>query len=156
MNTLRTCIALLACCLSAVASLAAEAPAEVKPMKYTHVYADASGVSHFRDEQFDFREQRPGGPTMHALPTGPNAMLLRLHPGEVEDWHNAPKPWFLFVLQGMSEVTVSDGEVRRFGPGSVVLMEDVKGKGHQTRTVGNIDHIAAVVPVSEASTASKP
>ena len=156
MRALLARIALLACCLPAMASRATDAPAEVKPMKYTHVFADASGASHFRDEQFDFREQRPGGPTMHALQTGPNAMLLRLHPGEVEDWHNAPKPWFLFVLQGMSEVTVSDGEVRRFGPGSVVLMEDVTGKGHRTRTVGSIDHIAAVVPISEATPASKP
>lgn len=27
----------------------------------------------------------------------------------------------------------SDGETRRFGPGAIVLLEDVTGKGHVTR-----------------------
>jgi hypothetical protein len=40
-------------------------------------------------------------------------MLLRLKPGAVEDWHNAPRPWYPVVVQGMSEVTISDGEKRR-------------------------------------------
>ena len=31
---------------------------------------------------------------------------------------------------------MSDGEVRRFRPGSLVLVEDVAGRGHITRRVG--------------------
>ena len=85
----------------------------------------------------------------HALGTGPGAMLLRLKPGAVEDWHNAPRAWYLIVVQGMSEVTASDGEKRRFGPGSIVLLDDTTGRGHQTRTVGTIDHVAAVVPIAD-------
>ena len=139
-------------------SLAADAPDAVPPLTYTltytHVYADGAGMSHFRDESFDFRSNRPGGPLSHALATGPGAMLLRLKPGAVEDWHNAPRPWYLIVVQGMSEVTTSDGEKRRFGPGSIVLLDDTSGKGHQTRTVGTVDHIAAVVPIADAPTAN--
>jgi len=120
-------------------------------LSYVHLYADAKGASHFRAEQFDFHSTRVGGPLMHALSTGTGAMLLRLKPGAFEDWHNAPKPWYLIVVQGMSEVTASDGEVRRFGPGSMVLMDDATGKGHRTRAVGRVDHIAAVVPVADAA-----
>lgn len=141
-------IALLACLVPL--ARAADAPDAVPPLTYTHVYADSAGISHFREESFDFRSSRPGGPLSHALGTGPGAMLLRLKPGAVEDWHNAPRAWYLIVLQGMSEVTASDGEKRRFGPGSIVLLDDVTGKGHQTRTVGAIDHIAAVVPIADA------
>jgi hypothetical protein len=32
-----------------------------------------------------------------------------------------------------------------------VLLDDVSGKGHQTRAVGNVDHIAAVVPIADAT-----
>lgn len=31
---------------------------------------------------------------------------------------------------------MSDGDVRRFGPGSITLVEDLLGKGHASRVVG--------------------
>ena len=40
-------------------------------------------------------------------------------------------------IAGELEVEAGDGERRRFGPGSVVLLEDVSGKGHFTRVVGH-------------------
>ena len=146
---------LLACCPLAAQSVAAANGADSIPtLSYVHLYVDVNGVSHFRDEQFEFRSTRAGAPLMHALSTGAGAMLLRLEPGVVEDWHNAPKPWYLIVVQGMSEVTASDGEVRRFGPGSIIFMDDATGKGHRTRAVGHIDHIAAVIPVADPAAAS--
>ena len=117
MRSLFRSILLLACWPLAAQSAAAANGADSNPvLSYVHLYVDAKGDSHFREEQFDFRSTRAGGPLMHALSTGAGAMLLRLKPGAVEDWHNAPKPWYLIVVQGMSEVTASDGEVRRFGP----------------------------------------
>jgi hypothetical protein len=139
--------------LAAQSAAAANGADSIPALSYVHLYADANGVSHFREEQFEFRSTRAGGPLMHAMSTGAGAMLLRLKPGAVEDWHNVPKPWYLIVVQGMSEVTASDGEVRRFGPGSVLLMDDATGKGHRTRAVGHIDHIAAVIPVADPATA---
>lgn len=155
MRSLFGSIVMLACCpLAAQSAAAAGGTDSVPALSYVHLYVDANGDSHFREERFDFRSTRAGGPLMHALSTGPGAMLLRLKPGAFEDWHNAPKPWYLIVVQGMSEVTASDGEVRRFGPGSVVLMDDATGKGHRTRAVGQIDHIAAVIPVADSAAAS--
>jgi hypothetical protein len=43
----------------------------------------------------------------------------------------------VLVLSGAAELTVADGEVRSFGPGSVFLVEDTTGMGHQTRAVGS-------------------
>jgi len=146
---------LLACCpLAAESAVPADGADSIPALSYVHLYVDANGDSHFREEKFDFRSTRAGGPLMHALSTGPGAMLLRLKSGAFEDWHNAPKPWYLIVVQGMSEVTASDGEVRRFGPGSVVLMDDATGKGHRTRAVGGTDHVAAVIPASVPAAAA--
>ena len=49
--------------------------------------------------------------------------------------HNAPERLFIVSLTGRIEVEVSDGEVRRFGPGAVTLVEDTHGKGHITRSL---------------------
>jgi len=131
-------------------TLAADRAESIPPLTYVHVYADAAGASHFREEHFDFARGRDNERSIHVLEAKGGATLLRLKAGAVEDWHNAPQAWFLIVLQGASEVTTSDGQVRHFGPGSVVLLDDTTGKGHQTRAVGKIDHIAAVIPIADA------
>jgi quercetin dioxygenase-like cupin family protein len=135
------------CCRHA---LAADTVPSLPPLTYTHVYADAAGASHFREERFDFAPGRDNASSIHALEAKGGATLLRLKAGAFEDWHNAPQAWYLIVLQGESQVTTSDGQVRHFGPGSVVLLDDTTGKGHQTRAIGKLDHIAAVIPIAAA------
>jgi hypothetical protein len=46
-------------------------------------------------------------------------------------------------------VQTSNGEVRRFGPGDVVLLEDTTGKGHRSRVVGDRDVLGAVVQLED-------
>ena len=133
-------------CQRALPADTAEAPT---PLTYVHVYADGAGTSHFREEHFDFIPGRDNHGFIHVLDAKGGATLLRLKAGAFEDWHNAPRAWYLIVLQGASEVTTSDGQVRHFGPGSVVLLDDTTGKGHQTRAVGKVDHIAAVIPIAD-------
>jgi quercetin dioxygenase-like cupin family protein len=129
----------------------ADTPESIPPLTYVHVYADSAGASHFREEHFDFTRGRDAATSIHVLEAKGSATLLRLKAGAVEDWHNAPRAWFLIVLQGTSEVTTSDGQVRQFGPGSVVLLDDTTGKGHQTKALGKIDHIAAVIPIADTA-----
>ncbi len=127
-------------------------------LPYVHLYADAKGISHFRDERLAFT-QAAADPslaspqlsnaraiTSRVLSKAPGATLLLLERGAEEDWHRAPRRMYLIVVQGMSEVTAGDGEVRRFGLGSVLLVDDTTGKGHITRAVGNVDHIALTIP----------
>jgi quercetin dioxygenase-like cupin family protein len=128
----------------------AATPGSITPLTYVHVYADSAGASHFREEQFEFTPGRDSDSSLHALEAKGGATLLRLKAGAVEDWHNAPQAWFLIVLQGASEVTTSDGQVRQFHPGSVVLLDDTAGKGHRTRVLGKSDHIAVVIPIADA------
>jgi hypothetical protein len=139
--------------------------AATRVLSFTHLWADANGVSHFRDEKLSFEAATPENPTAgttsrtnpdpEALVSLPlrgatGATFLYLKRAAVEDWHRAPRRMYLIAVQGMSEVTASDGEVRRFGLGSIVLMDDLTGKGHITRAVGNVDHIALTIPVPPA------
>ena len=65
-------------------------------MKYTRIYGDSNGETHFEDVE-----------------------------EETQQTEIAP--------------TVSDGEVRRFGPGDVVLIDDLASKGHKSVAVGGSD-----------------
>ena len=135
--------------MSASTSAADAAPA----LTYLHLYSDSAGVSHFKPGKLAFtqqqREGRVGGPLGHALASAEGSMFLRLEPGAVEDWHTAPRKWFLIAVQGISEVTASDGEKRQLTPGMIMLMDDTTGKGHQTRALGKEAHVAVVIPVKE-------
>ena len=147
------------------ADAAHPAAAASRVLTVTHLWADANGVSHFRDEKLSFEAATPENPTAgttsrtnpdpEALVSLPlrgatGATFLYLKRAAVENWHRAPRRMYLIPVQGMSEVTAGDGEVRRFGLGQIVLMDDVTGKGHITRAVGKVDHIALTIPVPAA------
>lgn len=54
---------------------------------------------------------------------------------EVWDYHVAPRRQFAIHLRGVTEIEVGDGTKRRFGPGDVLLADDLTGQGHISREV---------------------
>jgi len=48
------------------------------------------------------------------------------------DWHVTPRRQYIVLLAGFVEIQASDGESRTFGPGDIVLVEDITGKGHKS------------------------
>lgn len=54
---------------------------------------------------------------------------------DVWDYHVAPRRQFAIHLVGMTEIEVGDGTKRRFGPGDVLLADDLTGQGHISREV---------------------
>lgn len=63
-------------------------------------------------------------------------------------FHPAPRKQFLLIIQGALQIEVSNGEKRKFLPGSIVLVEDIAGTmGHISRVIGTEDVFAAVMPV---------
>ncbi len=67
--------------------------------------------------------------------------------GEFMDWHTAPRRQYVITLSGEVEIGLGDGSVHRFGPGDVMLAEDLTGKGHTTRAVGDGPRLSAAVPL---------
>jgi hypothetical protein len=79
---------------------------------------------------------RPAFASSAGIPTA-GAALLRIEAGRDGEWHPSPKRWFVVTLTGEMEVTTTDGEVRRFGPGSLWLVDDTAGRGHNTRVLAD-------------------
>ena len=74
-----------------------------------------------------------------------HSLFLRLRAGWDEPIHPTPVRQTLICLRGEVEVTASDGEKRRIGPGDVWRMEDRHGKGHHTRVTSAEDFDCVIV-----------
>jgi len=110
-------------------------------MHYVRIFTDEDGDSHFDEVTLPTDLRQSPVSTAQAELAPPidtaSATFRRVVSDHPDEPHVAPKRQFVVHLAGESEVEVSDGEVRRFGPGSVVLVEDLSGKGHTTRRVGD-------------------
>jgi len=122
-------------------------------MKYVRVYADQNGDTHFEDVEvgMSLTNFAPPAPPVDVSPLMPSTIVafLSAPAGWYGPPHPAPRRQFLFVLTGELEGAVSDGEVRRVGPGSVMLLEDTWGKGHSTRVVGKDSALGAIVQLPD-------
>ena len=102
-------------------------------MNIARIYGDEAGESHYQDIEVEFTASGPLGRMAEPLPV--SSMILRENePGYDYDWHVAPRRQYIVMLAGFVEIRVSDGEVRTFGPGEIVLVEDTAGKGHKSRS----------------------
>lgn len=124
-----------------------------EPLKYTRLFADSSGASHFEDLEFtftlvDFAPPAPPISISEVFETD-KVFVISSPSGWDGDWHPAPQRQFVFMLSGELEVEVSDGQVRRFGPGSIVLLEDTFGVGHISRMVSDVRGYVVVVPLED-------
>ncbi len=117
-------------------------------MQYFRIYAGPDGESHFEDVEVTLIEQRHGA-ELSALYPGTGVIFRRSPPDQYVDWHPAPRRQFVVTLSGEAEVEASDGEVRHIGPGTVMLAEDITGKGHITRGVGTADRISLFIPLPD-------
>ena len=118
-------------------------------MQYTRLYSDDRGESHFEDIESDLKlvEYAPPAPPLCLSSFTPATQFgfMKAPAGWSSDWHPASARNIFLVLTGDWEVVASDGESRRFGPGSVLLVEDTSGKGHSSRVVSEFDSLAAMV-----------
>src|SRR5579864_1309009 len=125
-------------------------PAErYSDMKYTRIYADAKGETHLQDVEPEMKATDHAS-TMSDLIAAKGVIFRETNSEEYFiDWHNAPRRQFVVNLSGDVEITVSDGEKRRFGAGSILLAEDVTGKGHISRGVGKSERRTLFVPLAD-------
>ncbi len=126
-----------------------------EPFVYVRVYADPKGHSHFSNETISFSLHDYAPPLKPISVSAPfkteNMVFISNPQGWQGDWHPAPRKQFIFVLTGEYELEVSDGDVRRFGPGSVVLVEDITGKGHRTKNVSKDRGCVVAVPLDKTN-----
>ncbi len=119
-------------------------------LRYAVLYADAFGVTHFRDEVLPWYSSSTTDPTVVWRTDYQDATdvgFLRLLPEYDNTWHSAPRKQFLVIMQGIVEVQAGDGHKRRFEVGEVLLVTDTEGPGHLTTVVSETDTIAVWVPI---------
>ena len=105
-------------------------------MKVTRVYADAAGDSHFGEIDIPLQDGGTIGRLSERHPV--ENIIFRENDSDYDyDWHCAPQRQYIVLLDGEIELETSDGEKRRFRGGDILLVEDVSGRGHRTRTVNN-------------------
>lgn len=120
--------------------------------KIWRVYSGADGQSHLEEmplamQPFTDTEGAHGQTTAMQ---GTKGIAFRVSPpGYKLDWHCAPRRQYSISLSGAAEIEVGDGTVARVGPGDVVLAEDLTGRGHVTRVVGDQPRFYAIVPLTE-------
>ena len=115
-------------------------------MRIHNLYVDDKGETHFRDIEVEWSEQTPSGRLSKRLPaTG--IIFRQVQPSYDLDWHPAPRRQYIINLDAGVKITASDGESRVIGAGEVILVEDVKGKGHRSQAIdGKLRH-CIFVPV---------
>ena len=126
--------------------------AEGQPrLRYAVIYSDPEGRTHFRDEFFPWEKVQVSVSKTPVMQTpyvdAQKLGFLTMPRGSSSEWHPAPGKRFVIVVSGLMELEVGSGERRKVGPGDVVLVTDVQGRGHITRVLGKEDVIAAWVPV---------
>ena len=106
-------------------------------MKVTRVYTGADGQSYFEEIEVDIGKLQPGD----------GIIFRQAPPGDVHEWHVAPRRQYVINLSGHSEIEIGDGTKRRFGPGDIFLADDTTGRGHISRAVGTQPRLYVTIPV---------
>ena len=103
-------------------------------MDIVRVYTGPDGQSHFEDVSVELDDHRAAGRISSTWPA--RGVQFREVDGAYHlDFHVAPRRQLVVNLTGSVEIEVGSGEVRRFGPGSILLAEDTTGQGHISRHV---------------------
>jgi len=112
----------------------------------TRLYTGADGQSHI-DQVPTVLKTSPGESGVESsdpLKMG-DAYIVRGAPGMFETWHNADQKRYIVVVSGEAEVTTTAGESARIVPGHLYLAEDLTGKGHTFRVLGDQEWVALFV-----------
>ena len=116
---------------------------------FPRTYADPDGGSHFGDVEEALTPVAfvPTNPPLGltSARSATTTVFCTMAPGWDGAWHPTPRRQFAVTLSGEWEITVTDGERRRFAPGDVVLLDDRTGRGHNTLVTGAGDVLLLLV-----------
>lgn len=116
-------------------------------MRLFRLYTGADQQSHVEELKMEFTPGQIAEQT--ALQPASGVMFTRMAPGAFVDWHNAPRRQYVITLAGGVEIGLGDGSTHQFGPGEGILAEDLTGKGHTTRAIGDQSRIMMIVPLKD-------
>jgi uncharacterized cupin superfamily protein len=126
----------------------------MRKARYVRLFTDIAGETHFDDLQvtLELAEDAEGMRPMSLAPFKTVSSSFWL--GAPGDWDGlVPQPvarrQIFCTVEGEYEVTASDGEVRCFPAGSILLLEDTSGAGHRTRITNDRGAVIFAVDVAD-------
>ena len=116
-------------------------------MTVVRLYSGPDNKSHFEDIQIPLKDAgKVGFISERYQATG---VVFRETTGDYNyDFHPAPRRQYVVNLEGEVEIEVGDGTKRVLDPGDVLVAEDLTGKGHITRGVGEQPRVSLAVPLA--------
>lgn len=116
-------------------------------MKASLLYTGEDNRSHWAniDIPLDAVQQRG----TRSKPIATTDMLFRESNADAHylELHVAPRRQFILCLAGEVEIGTGDGDMRRFGPGDIYLVDDLTGEGHSHRELsGPLRHAWVGLP----------
>ncbi len=121
----------------------------VSGVDYLRIWADDDGETHLEEVTLD-RAVQPPERGVAELWVSPGVDVDRLQVLDVHALdqepapHHAPRRQFVVFLDGWVRITTSDGDTRTLPAGSVVLAEDVDGRGHVTELEPGIRRVLQI------------
>lgn len=103
-----------------------------KTIPYTILLTDQNGNSCFQKAKKELNPAKVGF-TSHIIPT--HNVFFGKGTDKEQDWHNPAQRLFIIVLSGVMQIETSSGEIKNFSSGEVLLIQDLTGKGHKTRSL---------------------
>ena len=116
-------------------------------MQITRIFTGADKESHFEDLEIELKDLGLRG-RMSTL-WDASGVIFREVDGNYElDFHTAPRRQLVVNLTGAVDIETGDGSVRRMGPGSILLAEDLTGHGHISRAVDGAPRSCLFIPLA--------
>lgn len=103
-------------------------------MKVTRLYTGADNETHFEIVDYELFDNGEIGRLSNKVKV--KDLIFRETGGDYNfDFHPAPQKQFIVLLDGEIEIENGLGEKRRFKAGDILLVEDLEGRGHKTKSV---------------------
>jgi len=99
---------------------------------FVRLYSGDDGQSHF--EKLETGEDSA---LFSELQAATAIVFKNDRPAHIRGWHTAPRRQYVITLSGSVDIRIGDGTAKTFGPGDVLLAEDLTGQGHITVPTSN-------------------
>ena len=115
-------------------------------MRIHNIYEDENGESHWRDLEIELHEHIKGNKLSDRMPA--TGIIFRENNASHQmDFHTAPRRQYVVNLSGEVRITASDGEARIMRGGDIMLVEDLKGRGHKSEALSDEVRVSLFIPI---------
>ena len=120
--------------------------------KFVHVYTGSEGKYVIEEKEFEkteFLDTEGAHGLASPVEQTPGISFRMVKAGYFLDFHTAPRRQYSISLTGSVEIGLPDGTLKQYGPGAVLLAEDLTGTGHSTRVIGDEDRFTIIIPLAD-------